>query len=293
MDQVSDSELLEFIDNSGNRALVDAAFADLRARGLLPEMLARLDEAAVGQRLPIAHAPALVPAIFDVAESFKNEMGFGKQMPFIAAWRTVSWFLKREPDPERRGEFFLHALRVSYGLAVPAMLISLEDDRRDNQQETDFTLLSDAQHQEAKDIWTQKVSNLFRRDPESVLRNEHFGQLLFNWQRWEGGDVGRQWLTEIITQDRMLVKVLQAFTSEGQSQGLGDYVAGRHAVFQLEALQQFTETAPLVARVENIMIDLDQTEREACNRFLEAIRRQPQERAAADRPPQDPDPEDG
>jgi predicted KAP-like P-loop ATPase len=90
MDQISDSELLEFIENSGDRARVDEAFADLRARGLLPEMLARLDDAAVGRRLPIASSPTLVPAIFDVAEAFKNEMGFRSKMPFIAAWRTVS-----------------------------------------------------------------------------------------------------------------------------------------------------------------------------------------------------------
>jgi predicted KAP-like P-loop ATPase len=284
MDQISDSELVEFIENSGDRARVDEAFADLRSRGLLPEMLARLDDAAVGRRLPITNSLTLVPAIFDVAEAFKNEMGFGSKMPFIAAWRTVSWFFRCEPDAERRGELFLDALRVAHGLSAPAFLMSLEEERREKQRDDGYSLLSDRQLQEAKTIWTQKADEMFRKDAESVLQKEHFGSLLHNWQRWQGNEVAAGWLSQVVAQDRMLVKVLQAFTTVGQSQSFGDYVAGRLFVFELKSLQQYVDTVPLVARVENLTIDLDEAEREACSRFLKAMRNKQEDPPRADDP---------
>lgn len=83
----------------------------------------------------------------------------------------------------------------------------------------------------------------------------------------------------------MLVKVFQAFTSVGQSQSFGDYVAGRHFVFELKSLQQYVDTVPLVARVENLTIDLDEAEREACSRFLKAMRNRREDPPAADDPP--------
>jgi hypothetical protein len=101
--RISDSEFLGFIEICADRAVIDVAFADIRERGLLPEMLERLDQAAIAGKLPMDHIDALLPALFDIAEPLPNQMGFGAQMPFISCWRSASWYLKMERNQETRG----------------------------------------------------------------------------------------------------------------------------------------------------------------------------------------------
>jgi KAP family P-loop domain len=66
--RISDSEFLGFIEICADRAVIDVAVADIRERGLLPEMLERLDQAAIAGKLPMDHIDALLPALFDIAE---------------------------------------------------------------------------------------------------------------------------------------------------------------------------------------------------------------------------------
>ncbi|MCC8957081.1 hypothetical protein H8B02_27695 [Bradyrhizobium sp. Pear77] len=126
------------------------------------------------------------------------------------------WFLRNEPDAEQRGKLFLDAIAAAKGLSAAALLMSLDEESREKPRQDGYLLLSDAPLEQAKIIWTQKAGEMFRQDPDSVLGNEHFGSLLHDWQRWQGNNVGGQWLSEVIVQDRALVRVLQAFTSEGQ-----------------------------------------------------------------------------
>ncbi|MCC8957080.1 hypothetical protein H8B02_27690 [Bradyrhizobium sp. Pear77] len=57
----------------------------------------------------------------------------------------------------------------------------------------------------------------------------------------------------------------------------------------MKQIQEYVDTAPLVPRVETLTIDLDRAEREACDRFLEAMQRQRKETPAADDLPIDAD----
>ncbi len=112
--QISNSEFLEFIEQSSDRQSIDAAFRDFDRRGLLPVLIERLDE--INKNLPISHAYTLLPALFDVAERYSQSLGFSGSTPYISAWRTASWYLRSEPDLQRRGELFLDAMRNSEGL---------------------------------------------------------------------------------------------------------------------------------------------------------------------------------
>lgn len=81
---------MDFVGN-----LVENAFAQFAERDLLPELLDRLDEAAVAKKLPVEACDAFLPALFAVAETLPDQMGFG-QAPFLSAWRTAAWYLRTD-----------------------------------------------------------------------------------------------------------------------------------------------------------------------------------------------------
>jgi hypothetical protein len=70
----SDSEHL------GNREQVERAFVEFAGRSLLPKLLERLDGAAVTKKLPLDAFDGFLPALFDIAETLPDQIGFG-QMP--------------------------------------------------------------------------------------------------------------------------------------------------------------------------------------------------------------------
>jgi hypothetical protein len=266
--RISDSEFLDFVEHSGDRAVVDKAFASIGGRGLLPEMLERLDDAAVTGKLPVSRIDALLPALFDIAEPLPNQMGFGPQMPFISCWRIASWYLKAERDQERRGQIFLRALRSADGLAVPATLIGLDMDRRSKGDSE--LMVTDAQLDTAKAVWVDKLSTILDRDPEKMIRSEHIVNFLYRWQEFDGPAGPRAWAASVVSQPRLLTIFLAAFVHEGQAHTMGDFVTHKMVSFRLDALLPFVDLQALVDLVRGLPTDLDAAERAACDRLVEA-----------------------
>jgi hypothetical protein len=263
--QISDSEFLDFVDRTGDRAYLDAAFADIEKRGLLTELLERLDEFKT--KIPLANADVFLPALFDVAENFPDAMGFSRQMPFISAWRTASWYMKGEANQEKRGELFLRALRNAKGLGVPAVLIGLDIDRR-KKREGDF-LFSDVQLEAAKAAWVAKLQYALVQDPIDMLRNAHFAGYLYRWREFADESGPREWVASTIEQPEMLLKLLVAFTHEGESHTFGDYVTRKQLSFRLESIQPFVDVPSLVAKVKELPSSTEEREQTARSKFLE------------------------
>jgi hypothetical protein len=268
--QISDSEFLDFVDHTGDRAYLDEAFADLEKRGLLTEMLDRLDE--IKTKIPIENADVFLPTLFDIAERFPDTMGFSDQMPFISAWRTASWYLRSERDQEKRDEIFLRALGKAAGLGVPATLIGLDIDRRSKEREDEF-LFTDFQLSEAKRAWVEKLKNSLELHPVDMLRNSHLASYLYRWREFadEGGP--REWVTSIVEQPALLPKLLSAFMQEGESHTLGDYVTRKQVSFRLESILPFVDVPSLVTKAKELPACLDEREQTARAKFLDAAER--------------------
>jgi len=266
--RISDSEFLDFVEASGDRGVVDVAFDSIQERGLLPELLERLDEAAVTGKLPMEHIDALLPALFDIAEPLPNQMGFGSQMPFISCWRIASWYLKSERDQEARGQIFLRALGIAAGLAVAATLIGLDMDRR--AKGDGELMLTDAHLDSAKFAWVEKLKTALSKDPETIIRGEHIVSFLYRWQEFEGLAGPRAWVASVVSDPRLLPIFLAAFVHEGQAHTLGDFVTHKMVSFRLDALLPFVDLPAMLDAVRALPTDIDMTQRQACNRFIEA-----------------------
>jgi KAP family P-loop domain len=269
--RISDSEFLGFIEISGDRTVIDAAFADIQQRGLLPEMLDRLDQAAIAGKLPLEHIDTLLPALFDIAEPLPNQMGLGRQMPFISCWRSASWYLKLERGQETRGQIFLRALKGARGLAVPGTLIGLDIDRRSKGDRE--LMLTDEQFDSAKATWVEKLNVALNEDSETIIRGEHIIGFLHRWREFEGSDAPRAWVASVAAQPRLLPIFLQAFVHEGEAHTFGDFVSHKMISFQLNALLPFADLKQLIEAVRALPAEIDPAQRAACDRFIEAADR--------------------
>lgn len=235
--QISDSEFRDFLELNEKAKIVEV-FKTFDHRGLLPVLLARLDE--INRELPLENIASLLPALFDIGESYDNSGGFSLSTPFIATWRTASWYLKGVEDIELRGQILLTAMSDSIGLAVPDTLINLEDDRREKEDSDDGRTLTDAHLACAKDILLQKIRAL-SATPSVFLDNLHFVRLLHTWKRIAGRDEVQEWVAAVVDDVALLPKLLTAFTFIRQSQTLGDYVAQSKKVFELRIFKDFAD----------------------------------------------------
>lgn len=222
---ISDSEFMEFLDNSADRAFINTAFADLKERKLLGVMLGRLD--AANDRLPLASAPALLPALMDVGKEFSSEWGFGIASPYISAWRTAYWYIRQQPMLEARGEMFLAGLRAAQDLGVIGTLIELDVDKREKQRAEDALILTDEQLVEAKRLWVEKFREQLA-DPDALLANPRFTSLLYRWRHFSDEAEVKAWTAEIAENAIRFVTMLKAFRTESRSHGMGDHVERIH-----------------------------------------------------------------
>ncbi|GLR89822.1 NTPase [Bradyrhizobium iriomotense] len=264
--QISDSEFMDFLEKSADRERISQSFADFEKRNLLPELMERLDEAAVGKKLPLESAGAFLPALFDIAENLPDKMGFGK-MPFTNAWRTAFWYLRGEDDAAKRGQAFLNALRKSDSLAVPATLISLD---MDGKEKGDTDLLFAADLEEAKEVWVAKLRADLASGLEGMLGNKHLVNFLYRWRDFEGVDGPRAWVASIATKPELLGKLLVGFLSEGVSHALRDHVTSKVISFHWSAIEPLIDVPAFTDAVKALAPDPGSPEFDARDRFLKA-----------------------
>jgi predicted KAP-like P-loop ATPase len=264
--QISESEFLDLLDRTSDRTRLDEAFSDYRRRGLLSEVIDRLDD--VKTKLPLRDADIILPALYDIAEDLPNSLGFSFSSPFISAWRTASWYIRCEPDLLTRGNMFLRSLRMSSGLAVPVTLIGLDIEKREKDRTDVGLILQDDQLEEAKRLWVERLRSQ-TADPVEMINNPHFISFMFRWKEYAGEQEPKQWVQEIATQPAILMRFIRAFCQERESAGIGDYVSRKAKVFDLNALLPFVDLVPFLELVR-ALTPTNPAEEEAKTGFTKA-----------------------
>lgn len=267
--RISDSEFMDFIEHLGDRARVARFFAEYARKNLLPELLERLDQAAVSKNLPLEALDGFLPALFDVAETLPDQTGFS-QIPFTSAWRTAAWYLRGEEDIAKRSAALMRAIRSSEALAAPAILISLDMDR-DEKGEKDLLIATDLE--EAKALWVGKLRTALELDTDVMIRNKHLASFLYRWRDFEGFDGPRAWVASVAARPELLSKLLVAFLQEGQSHTIGDYVSSKLVSLQWEAVAPLIDAPSFTEAVRALSPESGTTEHDARDRYLKAAER--------------------
>jgi predicted KAP-like P-loop ATPase len=247
--EISERRFTEFVDAALTEEQLAASIAEIEADGLLPALVARLDESV--NRLPVENAAVLLPGMFTIAQKLVRYDGDPFSSPWIRAWRATSWFLKHIPE-DKRGGLVVEALRETKALSVGVMLIHLNDPA-DHKDAADFNPALDLATVEAmKAIWLQLIRSR-AADKNALLAEPDLASLLYRWKSYSRSvDEPRRWLLNAIGTDQGFAIMASSMMSVGTSHTVGDRVGKVQHMFSRDTIETFIGLDVVSARCESI-----------------------------------------
>ncbi|WP_322080575.1 KAP family P-loop NTPase fold protein [Paraburkholderia bannensis] len=236
--EMSERRFVDFLDATATEDGLAITIAAVEADGLLPSLVARLDESV--NRLPAENAAVLLPGMFEIAQKIVGINGGRLSSSYVAAWRAASWFLKRVPE-DVRGDLALEALRKTKALSVASILIHLSDpaDRKEGDRETVDPTLDLSTVEAMKALWLQLVR--YRAANGDVLIDEpDLISQLYRWRDYAGSlDEPREWVKKVIRADQGFANMVTRMISRGTTHTLGDRVSMPRNSFNKDTVDDF------------------------------------------------------
>lgn len=249
--EISEAYFLEFLDAAVTEDTLNALIAEVEADGLLLSLVARLDESV--DRLPVESAAVLLPGLFSIAQKLVHLRGNGFSSPWIAAWRSSSWFLRRIPV-EIRGRLAMEALRQTKALSVAGMLIHLSDPsdyKKGSGTEFDPALDLDTVHA-MKAVWLQLIRSR-AEDDLTLIDESDLVRLLYLWEKYAGACIEPQkWVAKVIQTDESFAKIATRLMSTGTTHSWGDKVSLPHHTFNKDTIEDFIGIGVAKARCDSM-----------------------------------------
>jgi hypothetical protein len=245
-------------------------FRGCNRRGVLISLLARLE--AHKEDFDLAHAPALLTALFDVGDELPcADLSFGVGAEW-SALRIVHWYLMREPDQAVRGRILKDAARASTGLFLPIMETSGESDRDQSQKDPASFAIAEDDLAELLRICVEKIRSAAQGDV--LRRHPKMAFILFRWKEWAGDAEPKAWVESLVSTAEGAVRFLVGMAGPVSSYGMGDHVASTSWQVRLSDVEAFVAPEAVAARIENLdWGKLSEKEREAVQAFWRAMER--------------------
>lgn len=250
--EISERRFVVFLDASATENGLAAAIAEVEADGLLPSLVARLDESV--DRLPIENAAVLLPGMFRIAQKLAGQGNVDPfNSPWLSAWRATSWFLKRIPE-EERGALALDALRQTEALSVAAILIHLSDpaDRKEDEGDTFNPALDIGTVAAMKAEWLRLIS-IRAADGDMLIGEPDIMSQLYRWRNYADSlDPPREWMAGAIRTDAGFARMAARMMSRGRAHSWGDRVYTPHNSFDRATIDDFIGIEVAKARCDAI-----------------------------------------
>lgn len=250
--EISERQFIEFLEATAEKNRLKATIADIETRKLLPSLVARLDESV--DRLPEENATVLLPEMFTIAQKLSSSSITDPfSSPWVSAWRSTSWFLKRIPA-ETRGSLAVDALRQTEALSVAAILIHLSDpaDREEGQTgEFDPPLDLDTVEM-MKAEWLRLIRHRASRE-NALISEPDLISLLYRWKDYAASsEEPREWVAMAIRTDEGFARIATRMMSRGTVQSAGDRVATPRHSFKKSTIDDFVGIDVAKARCDAI-----------------------------------------
>lgn len=237
--EISESDFVAFVEAAATSDGMNAAIDDMEAEGLLPSLVARLDEAV--ERLPVQHATVLLPGMFVIAQRLagtERANPFGS--PWVSAWRSTNRYLKRVA-PEERGALALDAFRQTGALSVAALIIHLSDPTtRDQGSGREFDPALDLVTVEAMKAEWLRIMRDRALDTDALLAQPDLVTQLYTWRDYAGTfDEPRAWVAAATNMDAGFACLATRLMKTIRSHAMGDHVSVSEHTFDRDTLDDF------------------------------------------------------
>jgi predicted KAP-like P-loop ATPase len=204
-------------------------------------------------KIPDENVPNFIQVFFDTSDTFPDEnKGIEQLFPYFQCDRIITKLLGRTENYLNNLSILRTAIVKSKGLYGPVEYIELLSTKRN---------LYDAYPVVTKEMippLQQECLNKIREfaDKNLLLKNKHFGVILFRWKKWdETGSI--TFFNKTIQTDDGLIEVLKSFTltmsiHSSKKTTRRDYI-------DYKSLDLFTPSEDIKRRLENIRVNDLQT----------------------------------
>jgi predicted KAP-like P-loop ATPase len=242
---ISQAQLDLILSASDDRNHLVAQFKTLKERGLLEVALDRLE--AYKQQISLEHAVSFIAAIFDIGDDLdRARRGFFEIQPDMHAVRIVHWYLKQERDAAKRAAILSESMRLTSGLYLPVMQISIELHERS--VTPDESLLPDDSREDFKNICLQKINEAVR--DRKLEAHPRLLYILYRWKEWTVSDEPLKWVQQLISSDEGLISFLNSLVEEGVTSGRdGERV---YQFMRLKSIEDFVPLMEIETRVRQL-----------------------------------------
>ncbi|MFT0174916.1 P-loop NTPase fold protein [Paraburkholderia mimosarum] len=250
--EMSERRFVAFLDATATEDGLAREIADIEADGLLPSLVARFDESV--DRLPVENAAVLLRGMFGIAQKLAGDRDADPfNSPWLSAWRSTHWFLKRIPD-DVRGGLALESLRQTRALSVAALLIHLNDPAEQAKGADDaFDPALDLKTVEAMKAEWLRIMRGRAAEGDALMAEPDLLSQLYRWRDYTGSlDEPRAWMNEAIRSDEGFASMSTRMMSRGTSHSLGDRVSTPHNTFNRETIDNFIGIDVAKARCDAI-----------------------------------------
>jgi predicted KAP-like P-loop ATPase len=261
----------KFLAATGDRHELVRQLVALQGRGLLSEMLARLE--AYKEKVELSHAIPYVTALFDIGDKLPREHGgFVVYGPDVHAGRLIHWLLKREPDKTRRGEILKSAIGDTTGVYLPVREVSIEIDKDGRKKDPDSFIVSEADLDRLKELALGKIRAASASN--RLAGHFHLPMLLYCWREWAEADEAQKWVESWIRTPEGLLGFLTSFVTPVYGHTMGDYAGRVRWRFPLKEVSSLVDPERLERAIDNISVEgLPEEQRRAVLAFRHALAR--------------------
>jgi predicted KAP-like P-loop ATPase len=265
---LSQAEIDDFLNATGNTETFVLSCKAFKVRGLLEKAFQRLD--TFKDEIPLQNMPSLIEGLCGMSDEFpeRKPVLSGRGVD-VYAWRLVFFGLKREPDSAIRLQILKKAFLNSMNLALPIQIVSMEASK-ENRAELDCEYLVDDEGlKQLKAICVDKLRVASKT--AQFLQAPRLLDFLWRWSEWTSDNEVRDWLSDCTKDERGAIWLLSLLLSVTHSYGVTHRI-GYHIA--LDTVEKFSDTKMLIQLVQNVDADkLPQREGIAVREFRKALKR--------------------
>ena len=264
-------EVDRIVSLAGNREGLVSALNSLNENNLLNVMVKRLEN--YKETIDLVHAITFITALFDVGDNLPTgQVGLTEIPPDMHAARIVYWYLKREPDLQRRFEILKECIEETTGIYLPAFVVALEGDKAREGKEEHARLADDAGLQDLQKLCASRIRQ--RATAGTLVNHPRLGELLGFWQAWSSLEEVKEWVSKLAESPEGAMAFLVACTRESRSYGLESYTYQSSWQTDLAAVERFVAPELLESRLTNVNLErLEAKQKQAVTAFRKALKR--------------------
>lgn len=216
--------------------------------GKIRKVLSRLEDYA--DNFNLDHALNIIIPLIDISDRLPEETaGFFDTGSDMHMMRIIYHYLKRLPDKAKRSAILKEAIKKSEGLFGCVMKVSIEIQGIEKKSEYE-RLIEESEVDEFKKLCVEKIKKFSNEG--KLNKHPKLAYIIYDWIRWGGEVEAKKFISQLASTDEGLVNLVKGFLSQGQSFGMGDYVARTKWRISYKNLQEFVDLGKVKQRLEKV-----------------------------------------